>query len=378
MSAGSTKWALVGMAALVLPACGAAQGSAPVSLGQADQVREAPATRAAAERAPQAIARGDAFLREAKAALASGDGPTADLLSERALAAYERARTVGRASRAQEELESANAEGARTAEALRAVVASRQEAEKDADELERRLRVARDGRTPTASGPATPEREAARLVAARSLVAQAQELCAAARLLMPNGDAAVPEAEANKLAVQLQGTPRAATSPIDAAARVRASCLSALTRARRSGAIDVLGEADALLTELSASGAWASSANGSLARDERGVVVMLRTLLKGSTLTPEGAAQLKELARVATTHKSTFLQVVAHEARPDVDGASLKKAEVVAKGLVDAGVATERVQPISAGHRIPVVDPADARGRERNERIEIVFVTRSP
>jgi flagellar motor protein MotB len=41
---------------------------------------------------------------------------------------------------------------------------------------------------------------------------------------------------------------------------------------------------------------------------------------------------------------------------------------------VHAGAPVERVQALAAGAATPLVDPADARSRQRNARVEVVFV----
>jgi flagellar motor protein MotB len=50
-----------------------------------------------------------------------------------------------------------------------------------------------------------------------------------------------------------------------------------------------------------------------------------------------------------------------------------KHGEAVAKALTSAGATKTQVE--QAGARTPVVDPSDAKHRERNARVEIVFVS---
>src|SRR5262249_27855867 len=127
--------------------------------------------------------------------------------------------------------------------------AARKQAEREADDLEKQLKVAREAERPNSSGPSDPERERARLVAAQALVTQARLLCSAARLVSPQAPG-LAEAEAAQadLEKKLESSPKPA--PIDAAGKVRAACLTALTKARRAGLSDA-DQADALLGELS-------------------------------------------------------------------------------------------------------------------------------
>jgi hypothetical protein len=156
---------------------------------------------------------------------------------------------------------------------------------------------------------------------------------------------------------------------IDDAARARARCLDVLTRARRSSTAPV-GATDALLAELSASGGL------EVARDERGVVVTLRNLYRGAALTEEGASALKDLGRVGVAHPAFAVQVVVHDAAaaPGGDHVDAARGDAAKQALVGAGVPSARVATELAGARAPVADPADARSRARNERLEVVFV----
>src|SRR5262249_49925808 len=150
------------------------------------------------------------------------------------------------------------------------------------------------------------------------------------------------EAEAAQadLEKKLESSPKPA--PIDAAGKVRAACLTALTKARRAGLSDA-DQADALLGELSrarvaqagAAAATASKNEGDLlpSRDERGVVLTLRSLFKGEGLTPEGEATLKELGKVAAAHPNFSVQIVIHDATtPTAAEGSLdhKRGEAIA------------------------------------------------
>ena len=83
------------------------------------------------------------------------------------------------------------------------------------------------------------------------------------------------------------------------------------------------------------------------------------------------------LGRVAAAHPTFAVQVVLHDATtPSAaeTSANQKRGEAIAKALADGGLAAVKVKVEQAGARAPVVDPKDPRHRERNARVEIVFV----
>jgi outer membrane protein OmpA-like peptidoglycan-associated protein len=126
------------------------------------------------------------------------------------------------------------------------------------------------------------------------------------------------------------------------------------------------------LSELSAAGGWDP------ARDERGVVVTLRDVFNGTSLTLPASKALAELGRVAAAHPSFALQVVVHDAvapSPADQAADALRAQAAAAALVAAGAQPARVKPEVAGARAPIVDPANAQHRGRNARVDVVFVS---
>jgi flagellar motor protein MotB len=104
-------------------------------------------------------------------------------------------------------------------------------------------------------------------------------------------------------------------------------------------------------------------------------VVTLRGLFKGASLTKDGESRLAALGRVAAAHPSFPVEVVLHldkEPAPKAEAEARDQAEAVAKVLRAAR--PSRVEAVVAGARAPVVDPA-GKGRGRNARVEVVFVT---
>ena len=266
---------------------------------------------------PRAFAHAEKLRREADAALHSDDLQAAQFLAERAIAAYQHAEVLARAAIARDRLLQASTTLAQTQARLGELEAEQQRIAAEADALELRLQVMRDAAPLASSGPADAARESARMRAARSLALDARLLCAATRLLgtqAPSLGAA--ESATADLEKRLQESPKPA--PIDAAMRARASCLTALTEARRpASAASSLGRSDQLLAELSAMGGLEPT------RDERGVVVILRTKA-GDARDNESRERLISLARVAEAHPTFPLQVVVHDpsaASESVDGA---------------------------------------------------------
>jgi flagellar motor protein MotB len=374
-------------ALVVAAAAGCASGPAAVPrVAEAERTRSSLEGRDAQTLEPQAFAEADQALRAARDAQRAGDSAAAELHAERAVAIYQHAVALARLVRATEETERAKNELERASEQAERYGAARKAAEREAADLDRQLKIAREAERPAPSGPADPERDRARLVAAQSLAVQARLLCSAARLVSPAAPGlAEAESEAAALEKKLEAAPRPA--PIDAAAHARASCLAALTKARRAGPPAEPDQSDLLLGELTR----AHSAGGDPAaprvpvavpiaevvssRDERGVVVTLRSLFHGDTLSPKGQAAIAELGRVAAAHPTFGVQIVLHDAtRPSAAETALdaKRGEAIAKTLAGAGATKTKVE--QAGARAPIFDPADAKRREKNARVDIVFV----
>jgi len=365
---------------LLVTACGGAGAQSRVArVAEADRTRTTLAGKDAQSLAPQAFAEAEAALKAAKDAEAAGDTTAAELHGERAVAGFQRAVALARLARATEEEATAKDQLARATEQMQKWSAQRKTAEREADEAEKQLKIAREAQLPAPSGPTDPEREKARLVAAQSLAAQARLLCSAARLVSSQAPGlAEAETAVADLEKKLEGTPAPKPAPIDAAARSRASCLTSLTKARRSGAPEA-DRVDALLAELSQSGDPKAKSATDLApaRDERGVVVTLRNVFKGEKLTAESETTLKDLGRVAAAHAGFALQVVLHDATPPSateSAANVKRGEAVSSALQSGGAPAAKIKIEQAGAKAPVIDPKDAARRERNARVEIVFV----
>lgn len=357
-------------------ACAGTAAGGARSVGDAERMRAGLTGKDTATLAPQAFAAASQEIELAKQAQAAGDDTGADLHGDRALALYNQAIAIARLARAtrddaaaSEALAQANEQGQRYADQRKAV-------DHEADDLEKKLRVAREAQLPPSSGPADPDRERARVVAAQSLVTQARLLCGAARLVAPQAPG-LTDAEAAVTTLEKQAD--TGKLGIDSAARARAGCLGSLTRARRAAGGADLDPSDTLLSELSQSGDPRSPRHDlAPARDERGVVVTMRSAFKGEKLTLEAEASLRDLGRVAAAHPTFAVQVVFHDATAPAAGeivSNQKRGEAIVQTLVGSGATAAKVKVEQAGARAPVVDPKDARHRDRNARVEVVFVS---
>jgi flagellar motor protein MotB len=338
------------------------------ALDELERVRAAPLARDTAVEAPEAFARAEQQRALALQAHAAHDDTLAMIEADHAIAAYQHAVVVVRLAKAAAELADAQKTLDDATARVSELEVQRVALDRDATEVEQRVQIARQRLLPAESGPATASREAARLVEARSMAVEAKLLCGAARLVSATADG-LTDADAERAKVDAALEKPVHPVPIDDAARARASCLDVLTRARRVRGGDE-GRADALLTELSATGKWDPS------RDERGVVVTLRDAFHGKDLSDGVAAKLQELGRVAGAHPDFAVQVALHDAEPlpAKDDRDARRAEAVTKALVDGGATAGRIDSELAGAHAPVTDPADPKLRARNERVEVVFV----
>jgi flagellar motor protein MotB len=349
----------VALLALVV-ACSGARPQLPLL---ADVERARGATAQEGELAPQALAEADAERGRARSIWEAGDDIAASLHAERAIAGYQRTRMVARSARATSEAAKADADLAQKEAELHALEAARKTAERDGDELAKRVMIAREMHNPAPSGTADAQREAARLQASRALAMQARLLCGAAKLVASQQsglDAAMQTLDA--LDKRLEAAPKVA--PIDDAARARTACLTILTQARRANASS--SSADVLLSELSAAALTPT-------RDERGVVVTLRDVFRGNAIDAAAQPKLESLGRVAAAHGDLPIQIVVHDAAQA--GPSDERAKAVAAALVKGGAKADKIGGVMAGTRAPIVDPNDAHNRQRNARVEVVFVT---
>ena len=291
-----------------LATTGCATPARPQIMSQVDRTRDGQAVLDARKNAPQAYARAELIKQRAEQAYADGDLPSAQILSEQALAAYLRATIEARQTRAEARLAEARVLEKSQAERLAQLEVEQQRLSAEAADLELRTKVARDAEPLAKNEPASPEREKARREAARAIVMQGSLLCVAARLVEPNRSALGGlTSKADELRKKLD---TAAPAPIDEATALRSDCLRELTLARRprAQANPSQGESDALLTEL-------SRADFLPFRDDRGVVVTLHAPREAGKLAAKASAKLADLGRVAKAHPEFPLLVVGRGVR---------------------------------------------------------------
>lgn len=342
----------------------------PTVLDEAKRVSEGPQAAHAKRFAPQAFAAAER-LREEAEALLSKDYAGAQITGERALAAYARALGLARLAKAELEAAQARSELELVGKERAGVDAELQRLVAEAEAVELRLRTLRDAQPLVPSGKADPEREAARLAAARSMRVQGEMLCRAAKLLVgPDASKKDAAAEVDAALAELDGLekklsgPDAGAVPIDGATRARARCLAALTKVRRaSGDVSkVPGKGDALLASLSAASLAPS-------RDDRGVVVAVKQPWSGDKLTKEAEQRLAELAKIAKANPGYPLIVVVH----DPKGGPKERAALDARAAAAAKAVGASVSVV-AGADAPIVDPKGP-DKALNARVEVVFVS---
>jgi hypothetical protein len=333
-------------------------------MSEVDRTRQGQAVVDAQRSAPQAYARAELLRQRSDQAFADGDLVSAQILAERAMAAYLRATIEARLTKAEARLAEASVLEQKQAERLAQLSAEQQRLSAEAADLELRVKVARDAEPLAKNEPASPEREKARREAARAIVTQGSLLCVAARLVEPGRSSLAPLlGKADELRAKLD---TAAPAPVDDATALRSDCRRELTLARRprAQANPSRGESDALLAEL-------SRADFLPFRDDRGVIVTLRGVREGGKLAAKAAEKLADLGRVAKQHPDFPVLVVAHDAR--AGGKDDGLAGQAVEALKAAGAA--RIEARSAGSTSPVVPPDRNGAAARNERLEIVFVS---
>jgi hypothetical protein len=349
---------------------GCAEAPRPRVLGAVDATRTSPTLSASRPGAPQAYARAEALRRRAEEAHDNEQPATAQILGEQALAAYQRTVTLDRLRRAETRAASARA----ALDAREREIATEQARERaldaDARAVELELKVAREALPLPKSGPAgSPEREKARLLAARALATQARLLCSAARLLDPKrAELAAAFKKLDELEQRLGG---GVPAPIDDARTQRSACLRELTQTRRPATQKNPASAatDILLARL-------SDASLEPSRDDRGVVVTLRAPFgKDDQLKGEAKTRLSELGSVAKANPAFPVQVVVHSGTRIPESRETLRADRAASALKEGGAPS--VEAHSVGTALPGLDPARGGGPDRNERVEVVFVAPS-
>ncbi len=348
-------------AALVMLAC--ATAPRPRSLQDATNVSSSDAVQASEQWAPQAYARAKGLLEQAEEAQSDGKVELASALAEHALAAYQRAQIQARVAKAEQRLATAKERLASAEQQLNILQTSQKEVAARAEALELEYKVARDAEPLAPLEGADPRREAARRVAARSIIEGGRLLCLAARLLDAKTDVSDLSAKMNELEGRLEQSPR--PTPVNEATALRSACLERITRIRmkQQRKAPAKDDADVLLSRLST-----AMSDTRAFRDDRGVVVPLdRAFDAKGELAQATLGKLSELAEIAKANPTFPLMLVIH-GRPNYTASA---TENVRQWLDQHGL--QKTAVFDAGDQLPATVQLTTSAADA-ARLEFVFV----
>jgi hypothetical protein len=368
----------------------------PRVLDEVDEIGKSPAAGEAKSHAVPTWARAEKLRLEAHEAAERGPLAHAQFLAEEAIATYHEGANLARLAKATVREQGALSEAEKLAAELMHTEAELERSTADVEALEQRLRAARALKTSAA--PDTPEKAKERALVARETLLEGRLLCSAARLLgagnappaaAPAKDDAVPtspaalardllRAEAALAATEAAISPgksKGGDDPLGQAISARAECLSLLSRTRRAETAkhtrgSEARSADALLSAISAMGGAVKQRALAFApgRDERGVVVTLRSVFEGEAIAAGAKSRLEDLDRVAGQHPAFPIAVVVRSDKPIAPSERARweaRAESVASVFKSVDKA-RRVVFVSGDKPSPE--------RAGDARVEIVFI----
>ncbi len=402
------------LACLILAAVSSACAPIPKPrvLDEVDAIGKSPAAVEAKSHAAPTWARAEKLRLEAHEAAESGPLARAQFLAEEAIAAYHEGANLARLAKATVREQGALAGAEKLAAELVQTEAELERSTADVEALEQRLRAARALKT--SGAPDTPERAKERAIAARETVLEGRVLCSAARLLGAGNaqagaakDDAVPTSPAalardlGRAEAALAATESAIATaksksnedPLAEAMKNRADCLSVLSRTRRAeslkanaGATSPAGprgseerSADALLSAISAMGAASKAQALAPGRDERGVVVTLRSVFEGETLSASAKSRLEDLDRVAGQHPAFPIAVVVRSDKP-IAASEKARWEARAESVASLFKSVDKARRVVfvSGDKFSGTAGQPPRGasaeRGGDARVEIVFI----
>lgn len=112
--------------------------------------------------------------------------------------------------------------------------------------------------------------------------------------------------------------------------------------------------------------------------EARGLVISVRELFTSGQQVVGQGPKIKAIAAMAKAHPAFRLVIEGHTdnrgSAPRNLALSEARARAVAQALGTAGIDPQRLTPVGRGDQEPVADNATREGRERNRRVEIVFV----
>lgn len=119
-------------------------------------------------------------------------------------------------------------------------------------------------------------------------------------------------------------------------------------------------------------------------KTERGYIVTLGDVLfeiDSAALTPAGLQRVTRIADYLRTNPGDAVVIEGHaDARGDAaynQSLSEARAESVAAVLAGEGIATPRIVYTGVGESSPIASNTTPSGRQRNRRVEVIFVDRS-
>jgi hypothetical protein len=356
--------------AATVGACATSHLTTSKSVVDAASARKATDINEVRQAAPDVVASAERELSLAQKAASAGDHDLAERRGAHALALFDQARLVARLARATKRANDSTTELAAATALAERQGSARRAIDRENDDLEKKLRVAREAEVPAPSRAADPERERARLTTARTLLAEAKWMCGAAQLLASETEGL---SDATKAVENLEGASKgtASSSAIDTHARARATCLAVLTKARSSlPPTQPSDPSDSLLEELSKSGHPNSSSTNAAtdllpSRDERGVIVTVASAFQGDTLSSHAESLLRDLGRIAAAHPAFALQLVMYT-NGDAASPNKPRERALTDALVKGGAPFARIQV----QRV-------AAGLARSDRTDLVFVSPS-
>jgi hypothetical protein len=355
---------LIAVAAVTL-ALSCASPARPGILSQLDAIRQTEAVKEAAGYAPQGQAQAELYRETAEKLWKQGKTASSQIAAERALAAYERTRTLARIVRTQSDLATASYQLEESQKVLTQLEAEQKKVAAEHADLEMQFKVERDAEQLASPLPASPAREAARREVARALSGQGRLLCASARLL---------SAEKEPFEAKFKGldtldadlAKERVPARIDVATKLREDCLGALVAVRRPKiASNPQGTAgDELFVRL-------SSAHLTPSRDDRGIAVTIHDAFTGNELASPAKLTLKLLEPIVKEQSAVPLLVVVHGAHSN-QARDAARGHAAAEALRQMGASELDVRV--AGDRLPLLEHNRPGADRRNERLEIVFV----
>jgi hypothetical protein len=351
--------------------CACASPPKPTILTEIDAIRDNGSTHQTRELVPQAAARAEKLRADAHAAWQKGQTASSEILGERAIVAYSDARELGRIVRVEQRVLETKAAVHEAELGLLKLEADQKKAAAEAADLEAQLRVEREAEIPADPKASTPDREQARLVAAKTAISQARLLCVSAKLLggpdSPKGTevtAALSEIDAVQTKLATNKPPVSIRDAMGA----RSRCQLLLAEVRRPTRMSspTSEKSDQLFVELAEAG-YAPS------RDDRGIVVTFNDAFAGDGLDKKLLPKVADLGRLAQSHDQTPLLIVTHSKQGDPKATDRQRGDAVAGKLREGGVKNLQVEAV--GGRLPIALDSDLGAARRNERLEVIFVT---